>query len=107
MLPMLPREDDLIAKLIFGVVAEIVATNDEQAYRVVTYGRALCKVRGGVEAGDLLTAAEERGHAVKTGSLRELFAPGSLLGKALAPYTPNEDEEESSVGMIEIMVMLQ
>ncbi len=92
------------AKLVFGVVAEAIEINGEQIYRIVTYGRTQCKVVGSVEAGDLLTVAEEHGHAAKTGSLRELFVPGSLLGKALATYTPDED---NTVSMVEVMVTLQ
>ena len=108
------------AKLIFGVVSGTSEIEGESRYRVTVYGRARCKVVGAVEAGDLLTVAEEDGCATKTGSVREFFHAGSLVGKALGSYAPKasgdvEDvppkevrtEDEVARGMIEIMVTLQ
>ena len=66
-------------------------------YRVTVYGRARCKVVGAVEAGDLLTVAEEDGCATKTGSVREFFHAGSLVGKALGSYTPKTDDDSDTV----------
>lgn len=108
------------AKLIFGVVSGATEVDDEKRYRVTVYGRARCKVVGAVEAGDLLTVAEEDGCATKTGPVREFFHAGSLVGKALQPFTPKTDadaedilpepvseEDEVAHGMIDIMVTLQ
>ena len=108
------------SKLAFGVVSGVSENEEERHYRVTIYGRARCKVVGTVEAGDLLTVAEEDGCATKSGSAREFFNAGSLVGKALDSYTPREggddgeklskaigDEDEDAHGMIEIMVTLQ
>ncbi len=108
------------AKLVFGVVSGKAELDGEAHYRVTIYGRARCKVVGVVEAGDLLTVAEEVGCATKTGPVRELFHVGSLVGKALQSYTPKDggdaddvlpeptSEEDAAVSrMIEMMVTLQ
>ena len=90
----------------------------ERRCRVTTYGRARCKVIGSVEAGDLLTVSEESGCATKTGSIREFFHAGSLVGKALASYTPtaapsedilppDDDDNHITPGMIDILITLQ
>ncbi|HEU0003897.1 MAG TPA: DUF6519 domain-containing protein [Ktedonobacteraceae bacterium] len=108
------------AKLIFGVVSGATEADGEQRYRVTVYGRARCKVVGAVEAGDLLTVAEKDGCATKTGSVREFFHAGSLVGKALHAYSPETsadaddilpnpatEDDEAVPGMIDIMVTLQ
>lgn len=107
------------AKLIFGVVSGATEADGEQRCRVTVYGRARCKVVGAVEAGDLLTVAEKDGCARKTGSVREFFHAGSLVGKALHSYTPEAaatedilpnpvtEDDEAVPGMVDIMVTLQ
>lgn len=108
------------AKLVFGVVSGDSEVSGQRRYRVTTYGRAQCKVVEAVEAGDLLTVAEEEGCATKTGSVREFFHAGSLVGKALASYTPPTDadaddilprpiseEDKRMYALIDIMVTLQ
>jgi hypothetical protein len=108
------------AKLIFGVVSGTSEVDGEKHYRVTIYGRARCKVIGAVEAGDLLTVAEEDGCATKTGPVREFFHAGSLVGKALGSYTPKGDVDSDTIlpetaskegevvyGEIDIMVTLQ
>lgn len=108
------------AKLVFGVISGDSEVGGQKRYRVTTYGRAQCKVVEAVEAGDLLTVAEEEGYATKTGSVREFFHAGSLVGKALASYTPPVDTEADDIlprsisaedkrvyGLVAIMVTLQ
>lgn len=108
------------AKLVFGVVSGTSEEGGQRRYRVTTYGRAQCKVVGAVEPGDLLTVAEEEGCATKTGPIREFLHAGSLVGKALAPYTPRTDTDSADIlpppisaedqpvyGLIDIMVTLQ
>jgi len=108
------------SKLVFGVVSGASEYDGEKRYRVTIYGRARCKVIGAVEAGDLLTVAEEDGCAIKSGSVREFLHAGSLVGKALASYNPNtitdsdtthsesvSEEDELVYGEIDVMVTLQ
>ncbi|HJT57487.1 MAG TPA: DUF6519 domain-containing protein [Ktedonobacteraceae bacterium] len=109
------------AKLVFGVVSGASSEADgERHYRITIYGRARCKVVGDVEAGDLLTVAEQAGCATKTDAVRELFHLGSQVGKALEAYRPQIDpnadtilpapaneDDEIVPGMIDIMVTLQ
>jgi hypothetical protein len=108
------------AKMIFGVVSGATEVDGEKHYRVTVYGRARCKVVSAVEAGDLLTVAEEDGCATKIGPVREFFHAGSLVGKALHSYTPKgsgdaedvlpeptTEDDEVVYGIIDIMVTLQ
>jgi hypothetical protein len=110
------------AKLVFGVVSGEHEVAGEKRFRVTIYGRARCKIIASVEAGDLLTASEENGCAIKTGPVHEFFNPGSLIGKALDSYTPEETDTSEDVlvpgatniredapapGIIDIMVTLQ
>jgi Family of unknown function (DUF6519) len=108
------------SKLVFGVVSGDSEDGEERRYRVTIYGRARCKVVGTVEAGDLLSVAEEDGCATKSSSVREFLHAGSLVGKALGSYTPREGGDDGNMlsraigegdevvhGIIEIMVTLQ
>lgn len=92
------------AALIFGVVLSVDEPDEKRCCRVITYGRARCKVVGRVEAGDLLTASKEHGCATRTEPLHEFFKPGALVGKALASHDPGD---KHMPGIIDIMVTLQ
>lgn len=92
------------AALLFGVVADVYEVNGVRYYRVMIYGRTRCKITERAEAGTLLTISEIPGCATRTGLAHELFRPGTILGKALEPYQPPDDDV---VGMIMIMVTLQ
>lgn len=92
------------AALLFGVVADVREADRGRHYRVIIYGRTRCKITERAEAGTLLTVAERAGCATRTGVAHELFHPGAILGKALEPYQPADDDD---VGMIMIMVTLQ
>lgn len=92
------------AALLFGVVADVYEVDRVRYYRVMIYGRTRCKITERAEAGTLLTVAEIAGCATRTGLAHELFRPGTILGKALEPYQPPDDD---AVGMIMIMVTLQ
>jgi hypothetical protein len=98
------------AKLIFGVVSGIAEVAGQKRFRVTTYGRARCKIAGPVEAGDLLTVAEENGYAMRTGPVHEFLQAGSLVGKALEAYTPKTSDSASNAiiaDMIDVLVSLQ
>ena len=92
------------AALVFGVVSDVREVDRGRYYRVMIYGRTRCKITERAEAGTLLTVAEIAGCATRTGLAHELFRPGTILGKALEPYQPADDD---AVGMIMIMVTLQ
>jgi hypothetical protein len=92
------------AALLFGVVADVYEVNGVRYYRVMIYGRTRCRITERAEAGTLLTVSEIPGCATRTGPAHELFRPGTLLGKALEPYQPRDDD---TVGVIMIMVTLQ
>lgn len=87
--------------LLIGVVAAV----DERPgaagplYRVVSSGRARCRVRGAVQQGDLLVVSDLPGHARRAGLY---VRPGTLLGKALSTWTPEAGEDD----LVEVMVML-
>lgn len=98
------------ARLLFGVVSGILESAGQKRFRVTIYGRAMCKVSGSVVAGDLLTVAEESGHAMSTGPVREFLHAGSVVGKALGDSTrqmPDDASNTSEVGLVEILVSLQ
>lgn len=100
------------AKLLFGVVSRVIEDAGQRRVRVTTYGRVRCKVSGSIEAGDLLTVAEEHGHAAKTGPVHEFLHAGSLLGKALEASpspeaSPSADASNVGAATIEILVSLQ
>lgn len=98
------------ARLIFGVVSGVAESGGQKRFRVTTYGRARCKVKGSVEAGDLLTVAEEDGYAARTGPIHEFLHAGSLVGKALETYTPQasaSSDDSIIADMIDILVSLQ
>lgn len=98
------------AKLIFGVVSGVAEVAGQRRFRVTTYGRARCKIVGSVEAGDLLTVAEENGYATRTGPVHEFLQAGSLVGKALEAYTPKMSDSASNAiiaDMIDVLVSLQ
>ncbi len=92
------------AKLVFGIVSGEITQNEQKRFRVTIYGRARCKVASSVEAGDLLTPSEISGYATKTNPLHELFQPGTLVGKALVSFVPDEPDDS---GIIEMLVTLQ
>jgi hypothetical protein len=92
------------AALLFGVVADVYEVNGVRYYRVMIYGRTRCKITERAEAGTLLTVSEIPGCATRTGPAHELFRPGTLLGKALEPHQPRDDD---TVGVIMVMVTLQ
>jgi hypothetical protein len=92
------------AGLVFGVVTAVREVSRGRYYQAMIYGRTRCKITERAEPGDLLTVAEIAGCATRTGPAHELFHPGTILGKALEPYEPEDDDD---VGMIMIMVTLQ
>lgn len=68
---------------------------------VALMGKVFCKVDakyGPIEIGDLLTTSDTPGHAMKASDSGKAF--GSVLGKALQPWTKGE-------GLIPILVTLQ
>ncbi|MFN8503364.1 DUF6519 domain-containing protein [Kouleothrix sp.] len=83
-----------------GVVSEVLALHGAPRYRVVSYGRAPCKVVGPVAAGDMLVVADEDGYARRAGLF---IRPGTVLGKALADAVP---DESGRFGLVDAMVTL-
>lgn len=84
--------------LVVGIVDKVIA--GEFPYRVITQGRAQCKVLGAVRAGALLVPSELDGYAEQGGLYLQ---PGTIIGKALRAHIPDKPEDE---GMIEVMVTL-
>lgn len=93
------------ARLLLGVVTgREIEEGSTWHYQVTTYGRARCKVVGPVEWGDLLTVSHRGGCARVLRPEHMASHHGTILGKALDAYLP-EDEED--IEMIEVMVTLQ
>lgn len=76
--------------LLIGVVAEVRERPGASGptYRVVSYGRVYCRVKGAVKPGDLLVVSDLPGYACRAGVYVQ---PGTLLGKALAVVPPDDD----------------
>jgi hypothetical protein len=89
------------AALVVGVVAEVRTSAGESRpiYRVVSYGRVRCRVKGPVLPGDVLVVSDRPGYACRAGIYVQ---PGTLLGKVLAAPTPDGDDG----GLTDVMVML-
>lgn len=85
------------ATLVIGVMTEQSVTDGR--YRVVTYGRAKCKVMGPVAAGELLTVADRAGFARRVRLGDEVFRPGAIVGKALETFDPGESREMALVNI--------
>ncbi|MDQ0780074.1 hypothetical protein QF026_008540 [Streptomyces aurantiacus] len=74
--------------------------SSEERLSVALIGKAYCKVDGeygSISVGDLLTTSPTLGHAMKASDPRRAF--GSVLGKALAPWTGGR-------GLIPTLVLL-
>ena len=73
---------------------------------VALAGRIPCKVsleNGPIERGDFLTTSSTSGHAMKVTDPNRAF--GTVIGKALQPFTGGEDGEDT--GTIVVLVTLQ
>jgi hypothetical protein len=92
------------ARLLLGVVTGREIGDRTWRYQVTTYGRAHCKVVGPVEWGDLLTVSHRGGCARVLRSDHIASHHGTILGKALDAYLPDDEE---GMEMIEVMVTLQ
>ena len=84
--------------LVLGIVDEIIP--GDFPYRVIFQGRAQCKVVGPVKVGDLLTPTELDGHAGRGGLY---LRPGTIIGKALRTYLPDDPED---VGLLDVMIII-
>lgn len=87
------------ASLVIGVVAGEM--NADGRYRVVSGGRARCKVRGKIKPGDLLVPSATDGCAEKGESFID---PGTLIGKSLSAYDGADGAES---GLVDIVVTLR
>jgi hypothetical protein len=85
--------------LVIGVVVAAHEHGGLSHCKVVHYGRAVCKVDGEVEPGDVLVPSKVDGAATRAGLYVQ---PGTVVGKALAANRPSCDP-----GEIEIMVTLR
>jgi len=71
------------------------------AVPVALVGKTYCKVDANyepIECGDLLTTSQTPGHAMRASDRERAF--GSILGKALAPFS-------GGTGLVPILVALQ
>ncbi len=84
--------------LVLGIVDEVIP--GDFPYRVIFQGRAQCKVVGPVKVGDLLTPTELDGHAGRGGLY---LRPGTIIGKALRTYLPDDPED---VGLLDVMIII-
>lgn len=123
----LDRKEDRIVKseranddLIIGVISTLPGFllgvehgedekrhDGKRAYPVALSGRVPCKVtdeNGPINRGDLLTSSSTIGHAMKATALVvggvEIYAPGTIIGKALESF-------HSETGVIEVFVTLR
>lgn len=80
------------ARLLLGVIGEKEYHDEYMLYQVITYGRARCRVIGQVDVGDLLTVAYKHGYARAVGEENVASHYGTILGKALEAYLPDNDD---------------
>lgn len=91
------------ARLLLGIVGEKEYHDEHILYHVITYGRARCRVVGRVEAGALLTVSHKHGCAQAVHEEDTTSHDGSILGKALETYVPDDDDDNC---LIDVFIML-
>jgi hypothetical protein len=86
------------AALVVGVVTERLETEGEHSlFRIVSQGKADCKVIGPFQPGDLLVPSERDGFARRGGFY---VRPGTLLGKVIAGESTRDDAEHTAAAIV-------